>query len=67
MRTATAIAWAIQCTLANDDQANMNMLAGERRAAKHVQYRRASGPRVGKYLLKNIYLNRSGINNLGEY
>lgn len=54
MRTAIAMAWMIQDTVVNEDQAYMNMLAGNRIAEKHAQCKRASGPRVGKYFLTRI-------------
>lgn len=51
---AIAMAWMIQDTVVNEDQAYMNMLAGNRIAEKHAQCKRASGPRVGKYFLYSI-------------
>ena len=47
------IAREIQCTNTNEDQAYMNIAMGSITAAKHTEYKRASGPLVGKYRLES--------------
>lgn len=52
IRTDMPMISTIQWTWGDEDQAKMNMPVGNKAAAAHEAYRRASGPRFEKYVLQ---------------